>query len=524
MILSEQEYKTAQQGSLVLNQATLEVQAVTDAHLLITPFTLVKTPVSKSVQWGSVSGADRVEVTSGSITFGASHDEITVSGISLSREGNHHIVNFLHPVHLTGLSLEGFSYTPTGASEAVSFTPTASSYLVVAIPNDQTEWLPLFSIPHISKASTPRQYAGAAYSSNTVNFPDKMQPLKKIRLSVFKNFSKENEEVLASTLTGASARIKNLPQDLTLNNDTDNSILFEQKDLFQNDMPDILFDLTHPAQTAFDKQLAEKNPLSFQYTLHAKNNTAFQYSSNGVKGALLRTFKGVNSTILSGETQPLSLDLSSAGLATEAPAKVTADLTITYEKLRLLDSLNDDVPPGRGDVSGKIVSDDSTSRLLQDGEIARYPIDRIGLIGRAPEACELSLSLIPRQGKSMGEPLLAPGVVQLEASTEIEVIWVSLPQAISHEGPLMLTLRANSGRFFWVTAPEPAIKVVVQDPDPDGREILINNRLLTRLAVERIHLPQVSIQSDLFTEKAPLLSSNLFVTIELSDLTLRYSR
>lgn len=524
MILSEQEYKIELLAAPVIYQEPFEVIASVGPSLMVQAYSTSTVPVSKAVQWDSVSGVDKVEVTSGSIKFGASNDEITLSGISLCKEGNHHILNFLQPVHLSSLSLQGFTYIPSGESEAISFTASSSSYLVVAIPNDQTTWLPIYSIPHISKESTPRQYAGASFSGNSVSFPRDMQPTKKVRLSVIKNFSKDNEEVLSSTISSVSARTKNLPIDLNLKNDTDNTILFEHKGIFLNDMPEVVFDLVNPAQTAFDKQLAQQKSFSFQYTLQAKNNTAFQYASTTVKGALLRTFKGVSSAVLKGEAAELSIDLSRAELDTEQPAKATADLTLTYEKLRILDRLNDDVPLTRGDVNGLIVSDEGVCRVLLDAEIANYPIDRIGIIGRAPEACELSLSLLPKQGETMGAPLTAPGVVQLDASTEIQVIWISLPQAITHEGALVVNLRANSGRFFWVTNPDPGIKVVVQDPKPNGGEILINDRILKKLDVERIHLPQVSIQADLFADKAPVLSSLLFVSIELSDLTLRYSR
>jgi len=524
MILSEHEYKAKQFSDSVIYRQSFEAAVVADPFVMVTAFTTSKVPMSKAAQWEPVSGANKVEVTSGSITLGASSDEKTLSSISLTKEGRHYIVNILQPVHLTSLTLYGFTYIPSGASQATSFTASPDARLVLAIPNDQTKWLPIYSIPYLSKESTPKQYAGATFSGHTVRFPMDIQPVKKIRLSVIKNFGQDSEEVLISTISRATARIKNLPIDLTLDNDTNDTVLFEHKGIFLNDMPNVLFDLVNPAQSAFDKQLAEQKPFSFQYTLQAKTNTAFHYASNTVKGALLRTFKGVSTAILKGEAQALSLDLSAGELDTQQPSSATTDLVVTYDKLRLLERFNDDVPLTRGDVSGQIVGNEGARRVLLDAEIASYAIDRIGLIGRAPEACELSLSLMPQEGESMGKPLTAPGVVQLDASTEIQVIWVSLPEAVTHEGALVLYVRANSGRFFWVANSDPAIKVVVQDPYPNGREIQISNRLLTKLDEDRIYLPQVSIQPNLFTDKAPVLSSNLFVTVELSDLTLRYSR
>lgn len=524
MILLEREFNLEQMSAPVIFSAPLNLALEIDRAVLNVSLTLSKIPVSETHQWNRVSGADRVEVTSGSITLGASNDEKTLSGVSLSKEGRHYVVNFSEPVHLTSLSLNDFTHIASGATQATSFTATSSSRLVVAIPNEQTIWLPVYAVPHLSSVSTPKQYAGASFSGNTVSFPNDIQPVNKIRLSVIKNFSKDSEEVLVSTIGSATARIRNLPIDLNLKNDTDSNVLFEHKGLFLNDMPNVVYDLVNPAQAAFDRQLAEDKPISFQYTLKAKTGTAFGYASSTVKGAMVRTFKGVSSAVLKGEAQTLSLDLSNAELDAQQPDSAITDLVVSYEKLRLLERLNDDVPPVPGDVSGQIVANEDVRRVLLDPEIADYPIDRIGLIGRAPEACELSLSLRPQQGETLGEPLTAPGVVQLKSSTEIQVIWISLPQAVTHEGALVLSLHANSGRFFWVTNPEPAIKVVVQDPDPGGREIRINQRLLTNLDAERINLPKVSILADLFADKAPILSSNLFVTIEFSDLTLRYTR
>ena len=522
MILLEHEYQKI--TGAVINTQLIDLIPDISRAVLNPVLTLSKVPLVKTTQWNTVSGVDKVEVTSGSITMGVSNDEKTLSDVSFSKDGNHYVFNFSQKVQLKSLTLHDFTYIASGTNQATTFSTSSNSRLVVSIPNEQTTWLPVYCVPYLSTDSTPKQYAGASYSGNTVSFPDDLQPVKKIRISVIKNFSKDNEEVLVSTISRASSRIKNLPIDLTLKNDTDNAVLFEHKGLFLNNMPNVVFDLINPAQAALDKQLAEQKPFTIQYTLQAKTATAFGYSTSAIKGALIRTFKGVSSAQLQGEVQTLSLDLSEAILDPQAPNLATTALSLSYDKLRLLEHLNDDVPLATGNVSGLVVSEQGVSRVLQDAEIANYPIDRIGIIGRAPESCELSLSLRPQLDLSLGEPLTDPGVVQLEASTNIQVIWVSLPQPITHQGALVLSLRANSGRFLWFTNPEPAIKVVVQDPDPGGREILINNRLLTKLDTEQIYLPNISIDAALFTDTAPVLSSNLFVNIELSDLTLRYLR
>jgi hypothetical protein len=351
-----------------------------------------------------------------------------------------------------------------------------------------------------------------------------MQPVKKLRLSVINHFGKDNEDALVINMDRVSAMIMNLPVDLSLKDDTANNVLFEHPGLLPSSMTNVVYDMANPALATFNDQLSAQQDLSFRYTLQAQSGTAFRYATNPIKGALLRTFKGVSSVTLEGEPQQLPLNLDAGNLDTEQPGSVTADLVVNYNYLRLLAHLNDDKPVTSGNVSGRIVDEAGVKRVLLDDEIADYPIDRIGLIGRAPETCELSLSLFAGPVENPDQPLTDPGVIQLEASTNIQVVWIGLPETVSHAGPLVLRVRANSGRFFWVTNPEPAVKVVVRDTSPGARPVRINNQLLTNLDEERIYLPQISIRPDLVTGELPILSSELFVTVEFTDLTLRYKR
>jgi hypothetical protein len=191
--------------------------------------------------------------------------------------------------------------------------------------------------------------------------------------------------------------------------------------------------------------------------------------------------------------------------------------------------IDDAVPTTQGDVRGQIVAEEPRGRIVLDGEIAAYPVARIGLIGRAPEACELSVWLAPplENGRA-GEPLADPGVVQLAAGSAMRVIWVELPQAITHIGPLSVQVRANRGRFLWVAGTQPSLKIAVLDQEPNGRPILLQGRLMVNMATGRVHLPRANLAPELFAggqgAHLPLLSSELFVTVEFTDLTLRYVR
>lgn len=484
--------------------------------------TTAEAPVSETVTWPCPVGVDTVEVTAGALTIGASTQaERTLSSLSISKSGRHHILNFGQTVRLVALTFSGFTYRPEGATEDLPFSPSSSARLVIAVPNPQTEWLPIYAIPSIGRASTPKLYAGASMNGNTVHLPRDIQPVSRVRVSVVENFAGEGERVLTSTITNASARIKNLPDDLTVTNESEATTIFQQDGLYLDDSPPTTLNLVNHGQATFEKQLAAQEPLRFQWRAAAKTGTAFGYAVQPLQGVLRRTFPGVTRVTVHGEPQRLPLDLSSGPLDAETPSLVTADLTVTYDGLRLLVPLNDALPPAAGNIRGHIVGTEPVSRIVLHEEIASYPVARIGLIGRAPVACELSVWLSTTQD---GEPLTDPGVVQLPASTDLRLFWVELPQAITHTGPLAIQVRANSGRFFWVADPEPLLKLAVRDPLPNQRPVLMQGRLLVELSEPRLHYPQIALAADLFTHQPPVLSSELFVTVELTDVTLHYAR
>ena len=524
MILLEHEVRKQEASATAIVQAQAELPSALAGTA--SGFTIAQEPVTETVSWARVAGAGAVDVTHGSLTLGAApRAEKTMSSLSLAKSGRHYIINLGQTVRLVALTLDGFTYRPEGTTTDQTFSPSSSARLVIAIPNPQTDWLPIYAIPAVSRESTPKLYAGATMSGKTVHFPPDVQTVNKVRISVMENFAGDGERVLASTITRATAQVKNLPEDLTVTNVVDGTTIFAQDGLYLDDTPNLTLDMVHHAQGTLDQQLSVGEPLSFGWRAAAKTGTAFHYTYQPIQGALLRTFAGVTRTELTGESQAIPLDLGVAPLDAETPTAVSADLTVRYDGLRVLPRVNDALPTTTGNLHGRIVRTEPVGRTVLDGATAAYPVARIGLLGRAPEACELSVWLAPHitAGRA-GEPLTDPGVVQLAAGSEMRVIWVALPQAVTHEGALCVQVRANSGRFFWLADLEPALKVAVLDPEPNGRPVLLQNRLLVAMTTKRMHLPRTHLAVDLFTGALPRLSSELFVTVEFVDLTLRYTR
>jgi hypothetical protein len=121
-------------------------------------------------------------------------------------------------------------------------------------------------------------------------------------------------------------------------------------------------------------------------------------------------------------------------------------------------------------------------------------------------------------------PLAAPGVCAVPPSDELGVWWVDVAQDAPSAAPPAISVRATSGRFFWVTDGAPLARVAVHDPDPGNRPVLHGGAVLARLAGDLFDARGASLATTAFTAPGAAFDSTLFVTIELGDLTLRYAR
>ena len=53
-----------------------------------------------------------------------------------------------------------------------------------------------------------------------------------------------------------------------------------------------------------------------------------------------------------------------------------------------------------------------------------------------------------------------PGVVQLEPSDSLGIVWVDVPSPAPQAGPVSVSVRAGSGRFFWAGSPVGLLRIV----------------------------------------------------------------
>jgi hypothetical protein len=152
---------------------------------------------------------------------------------------------------------------------------------------------------------------------------------------------------------------------------------------------------------------------------------------------------------------------------------------------------------------------------------------RIGIIGRAPADCELSVQAVRVAGNYIASVVGTLGVMRISASNTLQTHWLDLPANNIFSGEnIGLALHASVGRFFWVMAEEcPLVKLAVFEPDPAGRPLRIDGSVLIKITQpDQIHLPEHAFPEARFRSQPPVLHSSLFLTVDISDLALRYAR
>jgi hypothetical protein len=219
----------------------------------------------------------------------------------------------------------------------------------------------------------------------------------------------------------------------------------------------------------------------------------------------------------------VQLDLGGA-LADERPSSATGDLTITYAGIRILESVSDEPPAADAAVSGVIATAGGVLKTFAAEALDGIAPARVGIIGRAPDDCELSLEFVSVNGGVAGSAVGPPAVLALAPDNEIRTRWVDVPTGVTLSGPLGLRVRANRGRFFWVTREQPLARIAIHDPDPGGRPLFLGAARLKEIAETNSHETAFRFPVAAFRNVEPALRSDLFLTVDISDLTLRYAR
>jgi hypothetical protein len=91
--------------------------------------------------------------------------------------------------------------------------------------------------------------------------------------------------------------------------------------------------------------------------------------------------------------------------------------------------------------------------------------------------------------------------------------------------PTAVAVRATRGRFFWAANAAPLIRLAVWDPDPEPSPLLFGaGVVVATIDAAGVHQPARTFTAAAFAGGRPLVSSDLFLTVDVSDLALRYAR
>ena len=483
------------------------------------------------IHWAGVRGASDVEVTSGSLSFVAQTATQPLGELAFTAQGKSWVVTIPGGRAVGRLQLDGLKVkNDDGTFSPLNSGLSESTRLVVSIQDPSAGWLPVYSVPAVSSRGVlPAMFQGASYSNKVLTLPGTVAS-PKLLLSLVKNPFPEDFELRDMQLAKITGWAAAAPRNLELAG-PDGAVIWSQPgDLPVGSAP-ISIDLRLPVQAALKATLAAAGgvdtPLEVTFHLRGDPPSSVGIHLAAIHGALLRTFPGVIRTELQPDASSpdFASRLSGQPLANEAPASAAADLTVRYAGLRILESVSSAVPAAAGNIGGLVVSSQFAVRAFPPQALLNQPIARVGLIGRAPEACELAVQLVDYSSGGPGPALGTAGVVELAPSALISTCWVDLPGSPVPTVPVGLSVRANKGRFFWVCASDPLIRLAVRDPDPGGRPLLLNGQpLLNVTQADEIHLPGQSFTGAAFQKVPPLLESSLFLTVELSDLVLRYQR
>jgi hypothetical protein len=386
--------------------------------------------------------------------------------------------------------------------------------LTVSIPDGSGGFAPVFAVPPVpARGVLPQSLKGASFAGGVLTLNG--LAAAKVRLTLNEGAFPESyqpRELRVTQITGvASVR----PRGLELVDPAGTAVWAFPEELAPG-APAPTVDLRFAVEAALKDALAGNRATDVTFRLKGAAGSA-NVTFATPHGALVRAFPGVLRSELAGDAVALEL----GPLANEQPATATADLTITYAGIRLLENVADPVPAVFGDVGGRIVGADAVVRALPPHALDDLTVARVGLIGRAPERCELSVQLVDLAHGAA--PLGPPAVLQLEPSAAIGTVWAA-PSVPPASTPVGVSVRANTGRFFWAGKRDPGVRIAIFDADPAGRALRAGTATLRAVTRNEEHVPAFALPPAVFRAAGPLLSSDLFLTVDVSDLTLRYGR
>ncbi len=472
---------------------------------------------------GPVSGATDVDIVQASVSVGP---YVLTKSVSLAVTAGSTTADVTIPagVSLASVTLDGLKVQdPADGTKQIALASNSDlsglgMFLVVSIQDASGGWTPFATAPAMGTVGMlPRALKPVSLQSKLLRLPAFAGSKCRFQVATGSDPQSFTPQpiAIASTIT---AQTNVTPSNLQLTG-PDNAVLWSFPGVMPDGTPMATVDFGAALKRALKQSLGV--PPALKFTLSASSAASAGIASQRISGAFLRVVPGSPVVTLSGD--PVAVAIPDPALDANAPSSASAGVRVKYAGIRILPAINDQVPAG-GTAQGVIVGSSPVVRTLPPQCLGGLAVAKIGVIGRAPEACSLTVQLVDMSSGAPGGPVGKPGIVKLDASDNIATVWADMPASPAPAGPVAVSVSCSQGRFYWVKADQPLTRLAVVDPDPAGRPIKIGTATLTAVDQADQTIKPGAIPSAGFASTPPQLSSELFATVTFSNLTLRYAR
>jgi len=473
------------------------------------------------LDWRPVAGATRAELTQWSLTIAPRVVVQSLGTLDHEPSGDERIVRIPPGERIRTLAFADFRYTKRVNDENRVFRPRNTEELrdqglrlVVRVPDGSGWSPPVYAMPALDRQGmVPKLLRGAKFVEGVLTLPD--LAVSRLLISLATGSAPNNFEPREFTFDRITGEAAVLPRDLTVSA-PDGSVLWA----FPGDLPATLapvtIDLRRAGERMVNAALGAGQAPRARVHIAAARRGEIEVTVNAPHGALSRVVPDTLRIELDGD--PVLLPVSPP--LSERPAQVAADLRVRYRGLRLHRDLSDAMPaPTSG---GVIVGEKGVVRAFPPAAFAAALPARVALIGRAAEDCELVVELVDHAAGVPGA-ILATATASIAAARWFAYHWFELPAAPASSGAIAVRARTNRGRFFWAGEPMPRLRVAVADSDPGGHPLRIGGVAVADIR-KLDHVERARELGGAFHGGQPIFESDLFLTVELSGLTMRHAR
>lgn len=511
------------QGAIPARGAVAESSAIIR---LVEPTEVGTDGIEFPFSWAPVAGSERLELDPLTLEVSAADDDFVgfpLGLVPVAQEAGGLRISAPGAPPLRGLTFDSLHEAIDGAPRLVpdDFTRDSRRHLIVRRRDPASGgWgAPELAVPPLpASGAVPRRLVGASMPATTLRLPDLAGPLL-VQLAT--GDSPESFEIATLALTDVRAWAAPTAKDLRVLG-PGGAVLWSFPGDFTSTAT-MRGDLTVGVAAAMEKLRAGGGPIAGALRIVSGRRARIRLRLADVDGAIVRTLPGTTAVSLEGE--PAVVDVPGPPLDAAGPSSATAGLTITYLGERVAD-ISDRLPE-QDAVSGVVVQAEPVVRDLPPEALTAAIVTRIGVVGFAAVPTAVTIGLAARADPS--RTIGTSAVIRPAPSSLWDVLWVRLPEPVTVTEPVVVNVSASEGRFHWAAAPDPLVRIVVQDPDPAGRLVVFGPEggqlsTLASLTGQALRLPRAALPPEAFRGGRLAVASALLCTVELTDVELRYRR